>query len=430
MKANNKDPKLTYALDSSGKMVNIGSVTRGLSCNCRCPKCNEPLVAKLGHEGGRKPHFAHRKDSDCQGSYMTALHKLAEQIIEEEKSVMAPPYKEIEKQKLLFEQVEVEQRVDRKDLQPDLVGVTSDGNRWFIEIRNTHEVDEVKRNKIIESNINCLEINVKEQTLENLKSFLLESAENRKWINNPIYDNKIDEFVRNKVSIIVRHFEEIRELQVNCGDNIHFKDIVVSISDNGQYAAIHANSIKDIPYLFHIGRIDVLEQIKPTKQCNELTIDIDKYPVSDKTLATSYMSRLYLYTPKGSQDTQETHQLKRTSAANLPFERFWIVDDYYKELRSTNIYKTEKGISAKILHLEIVANMILVLYKDPVEVRTSWPYHISILSTRHGDICRNNVADFTNQLSAEKSYYQRLNGMSNGIPSGWYGESKDDFLPF
>ena len=176
------EPKLTYAIDSSGKMVNIGSVERGLSCNCRCPKCNESLVAKLGHEGGRQPHFAHRKDSNCHGSYMSALHKLAEQIIEEEKAVMAPKYKIIEKKKLEFESVEVEQRVERKDLQPDIVGVTSNGLRWFVEIRNTHEVKEDKRAKLIESNITCLEIDVREQTLENLKSFLLESAECREWI--------------------------------------------------------------------------------------------------------------------------------------------------------------------------------------------------------------------------------------------------------
>ncbi len=102
MKANHKDPKLTYALAPSGKMVHIGCVERGLSCNCRCPKCQEPLVAKLGHEGGRQSHFAHQKGSDCHGSYMTALHMLAEQIIKEEKTVMAPPYKEIEKQQLFF----------------------------------------------------------------------------------------------------------------------------------------------------------------------------------------------------------------------------------------------------------------------------------------------------------------------------------------
>ena len=537
MKTDYKEPKLTYALDSSGKMVNIGCVVRGLACNCHCPRCNESLVAKLGHEGGRQSHFAHQKGSDCHGSYMTALHKLAEQIIEEEKNVMAPPYKEIEKQKLLFEQVEVEQRVERKDLQPDLVGVTSDGKRWFIEIRNTHEVDEEKKNKILESNITCLEIDVREQKLENLKTFLLESAESREWINNPIYENKIAETIRNKVYGIVSRLKEIHELQIDNGDNIHLKDLVASVSDDGLYATVNANSINEIPYLFHIGRHDVLEQIKPTRQCNELIIDIDKYPVAEMGFTTSNMERLYLYIPKWKRvmsikeyrndsqydvhpkadcyskcqyrpfrknciyqkdvvmqdginyvvcniekkqrdganiysenqkpdrwsssnkqfqetagdgyeevvsnstssiglspkqphNVQVTHQLENTSSDKLPFERFWTVDDYYKELLSTNTYKTEKGISAEIVHFDKVGNVIIVLYKDPTEVRTYCPYHVSILSVCHGEICRNKVADFTNKRAAENSYYQRLNGMRNSNPIGWDGESKDECLPF
>lgn len=76
MKGNLKDPKLTYALDALGKMIYIGNVEkRGLSCNCRCPKCNEPLEAKLGHEGGRQAHFAHSSshgDRICPNDYEKA----------------------------------------------------------------------------------------------------------------------------------------------------------------------------------------------------------------------------------------------------------------------------------------------------------------------------------------------------------------------
>ena len=45
MNGKQNEPKLTYALDSSGKMVSIRNVERGLACNCCCPKCKEPLVA-------------------------------------------------------------------------------------------------------------------------------------------------------------------------------------------------------------------------------------------------------------------------------------------------------------------------------------------------------------------------------------------------
>lgn len=290
---NRKEPKLTYALDSSEKMVHISSVPRGLSCNCRCPECNEPLVAKLGREGGRQAHFAHRKGSDCHGSYISALHKLAEQIVEEEKAVMVPSYKDIDKQKLEFEKVEVEQRVDRKDLQPDLVGITSDGLRWFIEIRYTHEVDETKRAKLIESEITCLEIDVREQTLEGLKSFLLESTESRKWINNPIYDKKIDDSYRDKISAIVKQIEAKPELDIPQSDNIILVNLSVSVSEDGLYATIKATSTNGVPYLFHIGSNDVLKQIRPKKESNELLVDVDK----NQSINGLYWERLYLYVP-------------------------------------------------------------------------------------------------------------------------------------
>lgn len=304
MRDNYIEPQLTYALDSSDKMVHISSVERGLSCNCRCPKCNEFLVAKLGHEGGRQPHFAHRKGSDCQGSYMSALHKWAEQIIEEEMTVMVPAYKVIDKQKLEFEKVEVEQRVERKDLQPDIVGVTSDGLRWFIEIRNTHEVDEAKRAKLIESNITCLEIDVREQTLENLKSFLLESAEGREWINNPYYEAQIAEAKRVKVSLVEKLLFDTKAFVIPAYgkyeiQKVHFDKLsVVHKSDDGLFVRVKAYSTEGIPYIFNIGGRESLITMRPLLQnqpdCNELAINADSV-YSDSTIHSCSLDTKWLY---------------------------------------------------------------------------------------------------------------------------------------
>jgi hypothetical protein len=285
-----KELKLTYALDSSDKMVFVGNVERGLSCNCRCPKCNEPLVAKLGHEGGRQAHFAHRKGSDCHGSYMTALHKLAEQIIEEEKAVMAPEYKEVAKHRLSFTQVEVEQRVERKDLQPDVVGITEDGLRWIIEIRNTHEVDEAKKDKLIESSITCLEIDVRDQTLENLKSFILESAENREWINNPNYEVQIVESKRKRVSKVVKYLLFCTELTIPAyedydGKKISIKEtFVFSKTDDELFSQVKVLSSDGTPFIFTIGSQDILEtniHRKHGDDCNELLIVTDRLSLED-----------------------------------------------------------------------------------------------------------------------------------------------------
>ena len=476
MRDNYKEPKLTYALDTSGKMVHIGSVERGLSCNCRCPKCNELLVAKLGHEGGRQSHFAHQKGSDCHGSYMTALHKLAEQIIEEKKAVMAPAYKNnIEKQKLYFEHVEVEQRVERKDLQPDIVGITSNGLRWFIEIRNTHEINEAKRAKLVESNITCLEIDVREQTLENLKSFLLESAEKRVWINNPIYEKRVEDAYREKVSIIIKHFEETPELQIQQGTNIPLHDLRISVSEDGLYAGIKAVSLNGIPYLFHIGNHEVLERIKPTKECNELLIDTDNYIVNNGFVSVSNMKRLYLYIPKketepkiktskiipedrhisrNDQNVDHKNTIRVTNYIeplqinskrketipqrsfdnplheSLPFDRFWTIEEYYEQLLSSNSYETKKGQLADIIKCERINNGILLLYKDPNEVRPCTPFHIAIIYVRNGNLIRNEVAVFTNKKTALNSYYSRLKAMRESPYVKHNIGNEDSELPF
>lgn len=466
-------PKLTYALDPSGKMVNIGCVARGLSCNCRCPKCKEPLVAKHGFEGGRQPHFAHQKGSDCHGSYMTALHKLAEQIIEEEKTIMAPPYKDIEKQKLSFEQVEVEQRVERKDLQPDLVGITSDGMRWFIEIRNTHEVDETKRNKILESNITCLEIDVREQTLENLKTFLLESIENREWINNPNYDSQIAEKKRKKVSQIVELLFGGKEYVIPEYGKYYSKKVrfdtvsVLQKSADGLFVRVKCNVSEEIPCVFDIGTQETLDTMIPTliidRNCNELSVNADSV-YSENTIHSCFLDTKWIYHNLSEKEhytmrfhdtereaseevvsnsiprielssrlpkkVQVPNRVENTSSDNLPFENFWTIDDYYQKLCLSRSYKTEKGVSAEILYYEKVGNEIIILYKDPVEVRTYCPYHISILWASDGDIIRNKVAVFTNQNAAKNSYDQRLEIMRNSISTGWDTQSQDGGLPF
>ncbi|WP_288279846.1 hypothetical protein [uncultured Prevotella sp.] len=548
MRDNYKEPKLTYALDSSGKMVHIGCVERGLLCNCRCPKCNEFLVAKLGHEGGRQAHFAHVKGSDCHGSYMSALHKLAEQIIEEERAVMAPAYKEINKQKLEFETVEIEQRVERKDLQPDIVGVTSDGLRWFIEIRNTHEVGEAKRFKLIESNITCLEIDVREQTLENLKSFLLDSSENREWINNPNYDSQIAEAKRVKVSQVEKLLFDNQEFVIpEYGkyeiQKVHFdKLFVVNKSDDGLFVRVKAYSTEGIPYILNIGSQELLNNMPPSFQketdCNELAINADSV-YSDSTIHSCFLDTKWLYHSQSEkeheakireyrsnsqyevrprtdcyskckyrpffgkciyskeiisnqgvdyvvcqkerrrmeefgdssrnqinnsrsssytwpQSLDRTYQKNKPKERNytkisqikpiqeasiaqsrseslhddLPFDRFWTIEEFLTQLNSTGSYETEKGLLAVVEKYHITGGGILLLYRDHAKVRTYCPFHLAIINVSKGNLIRNKVADFSNRKAALDSYYTRLDAMRSNVYLKRSEDNSDNGLPF
>lgn len=201
MNYHNHNYPLTYALNEQDKMVSVKSVERGSKCRCRCPLCGEPLDAKKGY-GGHKPHFAHQSGKECKGAYMSALHLLAEQIIENNKALMAPGFKNIiGPRKMEFVKAPKEGQEEWKkikpeewgNIKPDVIGVTADDKKWAIEIFYTNEVDDSKKQKIIDFGISCLEIDVREQSLEGLEHFILNSANDRWWINNPNDEQMIHE---------------------------------------------------------------------------------------------------------------------------------------------------------------------------------------------------------------------------------------------
>lgn len=212
---------LIYALDAHGKMVSVDNVPNGLACNCRCPQCYEPLIAKNGGEI-KVHHFAHVGGNECKGAYETALHILAKEIIATEKRIMLPKYllyngkkfkgypyfhddvdddecdydedEKIEAHQIVFKDVELEKRNDVPTLQPDCVGITEGGERIHIEIFVTHGIDGIKHSKIVNHSINCVEIKIPRNfPLERQKplDYIINSTDGRKWINNPETDNAI-----------------------------------------------------------------------------------------------------------------------------------------------------------------------------------------------------------------------------------------------
>lgn len=72
---------LQYALDRNGILAHIDSVANGNNCDCVCPACNEPLVAR--NEGRINiHHFAHQSGLECSCAYETTLHLLAKEKIQ------------------------------------------------------------------------------------------------------------------------------------------------------------------------------------------------------------------------------------------------------------------------------------------------------------------------------------------------------------
>jgi len=70
--------KTPYA-EKHGSLVHVSSVSRGLSCDCICPVCRDPLIARKGQVMAH--HFAHSGNRDCNPE--TVLHDVAKRLLKD-----------------------------------------------------------------------------------------------------------------------------------------------------------------------------------------------------------------------------------------------------------------------------------------------------------------------------------------------------------
>ncbi len=239
---------LQLAPDSKNNIQSIYKVQTGKNCNCFCPICNEPLIAKNKNKISKKPlshgqkmaHFAHESGSDCIGAGESALHLMAKEVLKEFKTLMLPKliYKGLElinKQSIVFDKVELERRLNHKKswIVPDSILYKNDKS-LFIEFYKSHQTEDEKIEKIKNINISCLEINVNhidplkddgEVNKDGLRKLLEHETEFKYWLHNSIqeelYKKKIDEenelkaIKKKKKELIKEKFERKKKLEDN-----------------------------------------------------------------------------------------------------------------------------------------------------------------------------------------------------------------------
>ncbi len=181
-----------------------------LACNCVCSNCKYPLVAKNNEVNIKEAHFAHYSVKECEGAIETTLHLLAKSILLKNKQLTLPNYyydyninniKSLfrESENLTFEKIILEESIyiNGEKIIPDAIGELH-GKRIFIEFANTHFVDPGKKEKIKTLGIACVEINLREQLLDegSLTNFLNSNPSSRYWIINPMLDEKYKEHQR------------------------------------------------------------------------------------------------------------------------------------------------------------------------------------------------------------------------------------------
>ena len=205
---------LTYGL-SGGELKYIQEVSNGLSCNCACPFCKEPLIAKNNSRNIKSPHFAHHSTEECAGAIETALHLLAKSILQKSKELMLPNFHHDynpSNEKSLFKKgrtVKFENIILEKVIEfegekviPDAIAEINN-KQVFIEFANTHFVDDEKKAKLKSLQVACVEIDLKEQLLDetSLTSFLTSSSPSIYWINNPRFNKEYASHKKKKLEL-------------------------------------------------------------------------------------------------------------------------------------------------------------------------------------------------------------------------------------
>ncbi len=178
-----------------GSIAHISEVPRGTACECTCPGCGAPLVARKGEV--QHHHFGHQGTEDgrpCNTGPETALHKFAKEVLEQKLQLFLPTldlwdgserWVGFEGRSYEFDAAVLENRLG--EIIPDVI--IRKGNRdLIVEFAVTHECGPAKIAIMAEMDISAIEVDLsklpRDISREGLENAILHAAP-RKWLHNP-----------------------------------------------------------------------------------------------------------------------------------------------------------------------------------------------------------------------------------------------------
>lgn len=173
---------IPYGLDKEGKEIYIDDAQTGAACECVCPECGEPLVAKNAGEK-KKHHFAHASGTGGTFCFQSWVHTTAKEIFSE---MIGQSYKmPNDNTEYIIRDVLLEKKIC--DVIPDIILLT-DNDVIFIEIYVSHALDTAKQKKIIELDVPTVEYNLskidRNITKDELRDLLLADDVKVRWSYN------------------------------------------------------------------------------------------------------------------------------------------------------------------------------------------------------------------------------------------------------
>jgi hypothetical protein len=184
-----------------GRLVEPTEMASGLHEGLACPGCGGALVAK--HPKKMRWHFAHHRVSGGINCGESAVHAAAKQVLLQAAFLRLPPqvetgtwtasdgysYSEKKQRKPVtratFERVDLE--VTLNDVRPDAVGYLTDGRRIAVEFFFRHRVDDVKRARLRELEIEAVEVDLADLDwglgLEAIRERVLTDVGHKTWLH-------------------------------------------------------------------------------------------------------------------------------------------------------------------------------------------------------------------------------------------------------
>lgn len=136
--------ELVYGLGADGTILHISQVDRGLQCGCRCPACEQVLMAKKGPV--QLHHFAHHNaNAACAHAAETNAHIWAKDVLARVKRLLVPETLAMHggqtrvvrrAQVYSFTEARLEKRLG--SMVPDVILEMADGKQLIVEVRVTH----------------------------------------------------------------------------------------------------------------------------------------------------------------------------------------------------------------------------------------------------------------------------------------------------
>ena len=158
---------VTYAL-KDGVLTHISDVESGLKCGCLCAGCKGELIAKKGEI--KVHHFAH-VNAECAHAYESMVHyicknafkyftrfktpRYAHGLTRKDYLMSISPYVPAKTINLSLFEIAIEYKY--KDIVADVALLHEQRPMLFIEVANTHLIDDSKLAKIKKYGIACFE---------------------------------------------------------------------------------------------------------------------------------------------------------------------------------------------------------------------------------------------------------------------------------